>query len=413
MNRMRFIGGPAPAGSGRPTAVGFVGRLAAPVFNRQNRAFLGVLLVWGLGAVAIVGVPGPSSVRLIHWANGHMMEDRLLPAFAARFNGAGYRTSAGSVVEAVPMLANSGQITGRLRTLALYGEPDGSEPDPAVVTPAADHWMAQLTYGVGRQVWREELTRPIATTYVGIVTTREMAQCLGWPEREVGFEDVIRLGVQPAGWRAYACAKPSWGDDALLAFTYPDRSSTARSLLYAFYGIAAGRPVEELTLSDVQRPEVAGLIRAFQRRLNCYLPDTLDINLKMLPVPTCAHFFFIAEDNLVKLYQGKVAGKTLERDLVMIYPREGAVVHNHSSFVLDADWVSAGQREAAVMWVDFLRTEPQQSAFMQDGFRRVTEGPCIDPLGSPFSPCTVTPKRLIYPDGIDPAVAEEILRAWR
>jgi hypothetical protein len=50
---------------------------------------------------------------------------------------------------------------------------------------------------------------------------------------------------------------------------------------------------------------------------------------------------------------------------------------------------------------------------MQDGFRRVTDGPCIDPLGSPFSPCTVTPRRLIYPDRINPAVAEEILRAWR
>ena len=180
-----------------------------------------------------------------------------------------------------------------------------------------------------------------------------------------------------------------------------------------FYSIAAGRPVEELTLDDVHNPAVSGLIQAFQRRLNCYLPDTLDLNLKMLPVPSCAHFFFIAEDNLVKLYQGKVAGKSLERDLVMIYPKEGAVVHNHSGFVLDANWVSVNQREAAVMWLDFLRSESQQRAFMQDGFRRVTEGTCIGPLGSPFSPCNVTPKRLIFPDKIHPAVAEEILRAWR
>jgi Ca-activated chloride channel homolog len=382
------------------------------VLGRGNRAFLAVALTWGLGAAAIVGLPGPS-VRLVHWANAHMMEERLLPAFAERFNAAGHRTAAGWPIEAVPTLANSGQITGRLQTSLLHGGPAALEPDPIGVTPAADHWREDLSHRVGRPVWRAELRRTIATTYVGIATTREMAQCLGWPEREIGFEDVIRLAVQPQGWRAYPCARPSWGEDALVAFTYPDRSSTARSLLYTFYGIAAGRPVQDLTVGDVRRPEVAGLIQAFQRRLSCYLPDTLDINLKMLPAPTCAHFFFIAEDNLVKLYQGKVAGRSLERDLVMIYPKEGAVVHNHSFFVLDADWVSASQREAALAWADFLRGEPQQRAFMQDGFRRVTEGPCIDPLGSPFSPCNVTPKRLIYPDSIDPVVAEEILRAWR
>jgi Ca-activated chloride channel family protein len=376
-----------------------------------NRAFVAIGLVWAVGVAAIVGAPSPTT-RLIHWANGHMMEERLLPTFAARFNAAGHRTSSGSVVEAVPTQANSGEITGRLQTLFRHGGP-AAEPEPTGATPAADHWMTDLSHRVGRQVWRAELRQPIATTYVGIATTREMALCLGWPERDIGFEDVIRLAVQPQGWRAYPCARPSWGDDALVAFTYPDRSSTARSLLYAFYGIAAGKPLEELTVGDVQRPEVAGTIQAFQRRLTCYLPDTLDINLKMLPAPTCAHFFFIAEDNLVKLYQGKVAGKVLERDLVMIYPKEGAVVHNHSFFVLDAEWVSATHREAALAWGEYLRGEAQQRALMQDGFRRVTDGPCIDPLGSPFSPCTVTPRRLIYPDRITPAVADEILRAWR
>jgi Ca-activated chloride channel family protein len=369
------------------------------------------MLMWGLGVVAIIGFP-LASVRLTHWANGHMMEDRLLPAFAAEFNAAGYRTSTGAVVQVTPTLANSGEITGKLRTLLFHG-PTSGEPRPDLVTPAADHWMDYLSYVLGRQVARPDVTKLIATTYLGIVTTRDMAHCLGWPQREVGFEDVIRLAVAPHGWRSYPCARPEWGDEVLLAFTYPDRSSTARSLLYTFYAIAAHKPIEDLTTDDVHSPEVSELIESFQRRLNCYLPDTLDLDLKMLPVPTCAQFFFISEDNLVKLYQGKVAGKSLERDLVMIYPKEGAVVHNHSSFVPDVDWVSATQREAAGMWVDFLRSESQQRVFMQDGFRRITDGPCIDPLGSPFSPCQSSPKRLIYPERIDPAVADEILRTWR
>ncbi len=376
-----------------------------------DRTFAAVALFWVVGVAAIVGFPAPT-VQVAQWANAHVMGDQLLPAFAARFNAAGYRAPDGSVIQVTPTQANSGEITGRLRTMALDG-PTSGETGPVLVTPAADHWMVDLTHDVGWPMADDRSTKPIATTYLGIVTTRDMAQCLGWPQREIGFEDIIRLGIQSNGWRQYPCAKPEWGSDVLLAFTYPDRSSTARSLLYTFYGIAAHKSVEELTLDDVRNPEVSGLIGAFQRRLNCYLPDTIDMNLKLVPVPTCAHFFFISEDNLVKLYQGKVAGKYLERDLVMIYPKEGAVVHNHSAFVLDTDWVSPSQRDAASIWVDFLRGEPQQRAFMQDGFRRVTPGPCIDPLGSPFSPCQTTPTRVIYPDRINPDVADEILSAWR
>jgi Ca-activated chloride channel family protein len=118
-----------------------------------------------------------------------------------------------------------------MRTLVLHGDPATAEVPPVLVTPAADHWMGNLTFSVGRQLWRDEQATPIASTYLGIVTTRAMAECLGWPEREIGFEDVIRLGVQPGSWRSYPCARPEWGDDAQLGFTYPDRSSTARSLL--------------------------------------------------------------------------------------------------------------------------------------------------------------------------------------
>lgn len=380
----------------------------------MDRALCAVVAVWALGALVIVGLPSPT-VQVIHWANGHMMEERLLPAFARGFNASGNRTASGSRIEVVPRQANSGEITGTLRTLALHGNPTTGEQNPVLVTPAADHWMGGLRHTLERQLWRDDLNKPIATTNLGIVTTRAMAQCLGWPEREIGFGDIIQLGAQPRGWRNFSCAQPEWGEDVLLAFTYPDRSSTARSLLYTFYAIAAEKPVEALTLDDVHKPEVAALMAAFHRRLrlSCYLPDTLDVNLKLVPVPSCAQFFFIAEGNLVKLYQGKVGGRSLERDLVMIYPREGAVIHNHSGFVLDTDWVTNDQQLGAAAWMDFLRSESQQRAFMQDGFRRVTDGPCIDPLGSPYSPCHVTPKRLIYPDQIDPRVAEEILLEWR
>ena len=31
--------------------------------------------------------------------------------------------------------------------------------------------------------------------FIGIVTTRELARCIGWPEKDVGFADVVALAT--------------------------------------------------------------------------------------------------------------------------------------------------------------------------------------------------------------------------
>ena len=145
------------------------------------------------------------------------------------------------------------------------------------------------------------------------------------------------------------------------------------------------------------------------------------MNTKIVSAPYCSHLFPIAEDNLVKLYQGKIevpvgekkVARPLERDLVMIYPKEGSIVHNHSAYIVRGPWVSPDQVEAAEQWIAFILESPQQLAMMQEGFRTTKQIPCVDPLGSPFKPCSYTPQAQIYPDQIDPAVAAAIIKSWR
>ena len=375
-------------------------------------------LVWAAGAAAIF-LTAPQPVVIVHWANGHMVDsETLYPTFAREFNRAGHRTTSGKRISVHVVRANSGEIAGELTSRILHNTAlDRRKPNPTIVTPAADHWLSEVNKTVGRPVVNLESLQPPATTFIGIVTTRELARCIGWPERDVGFADVVALstGSSPDSETASRCRLLP---KARAGFTYPTRSSTARSVLYGLYALAAGTSPERLTVQDVARPEVGGYIQAFQNAVECYLPDTLDLNRKMLVEPTCADFYFLAEDNLVKLYQGKIEvrpgeRKGLERDLVMIYPREGAVVHNHSAFVVRAGWVTADHVEAAETWISFLKAEPQQQDFMQEGFRRGTQGVCVDPLGSPFRPCATRPHTVIYPDRIDPAVAVEASRSWR
>jgi len=113
-----------------------------------------------------------------------------------------------------------------------------------------------------------------------------MAECLGWPQRQFGFVDIVELATDPAGWSRYACAKPEWGREALLAFTYPSRSSTARSVLCTLYATAVGRLAAELTIEDVTRPAVVQYVKRFQSAVDCYVPDTLDLNVKIQDMGT-------------------------------------------------------------------------------------------------------------------------------
>ena len=72
--------------------------------------------------------------------------------------------------------------------------------------------------------------------------------------------------------------------------------------------------------------------------------------------------------------------------MVFIYPKEGSTAHNHSANVLQADWVTAEQKEAAQIWIAFLREDAQQLAFMGEGFRPATGIAYVPPAGSKFVP---------------------------
>jgi Ca-activated chloride channel family protein len=402
-------------------------------FSVGRSGLIGVVVaLWIIGVVAIFASSlARDTVVVTHWANGHMTTPSLLPAFAREFNAAGHTTRSGKRIEVRPIEVNSGAITCQLIRRVNPGtgcpENEGTggrdadkNPDPTIVTPAADHWLGEVNYALGRPVIDLPNTRPLARTFIGIAMLREMAQCLGWPDREIGFGDIIALRADPRGWASCPTARAEWGQTPLLSFTDPDSSSTGRSMIYTLYAIAAGKSPDQLTRADVADPKVVEYVRRFQRGVDHYVPDTLILNSKIFLGPRYGHFFLIAEDNLVKLYQGKIevedtTGKSrraLERDMVFVYPREGSPAHNHSGAVVQADWVTPDQAEAAQQWIDFLLEERQQQAFMQEGFRPGTALPYVKPAGSRFWPDPARPTTTLNPDRIETAAATAIVSSW-
>ena len=298
--------------------------------------------------------------------------------------------------------------------------------DPTIVTPSSDHWPVTVNHEVGRNVVDLSSARSIVRPIIGIVTYEEMARCLGWPERELGYADILALRADPEGWARYDCARPQWGQRPLVAYTDPTTSSTGRSLLLGLYSIAAGKPPEELTLEDVNDPKVVGYIKKFQGLVDHYLIGTTVLNTKIHQGPRYGHFFIMPEDNLIHLYDGterafvngvKVQAKPIAPgSMVMIYPKEGSMPRSNCACIVNADWVTPEQQEAAQQWIDFLLEDQQQRSFMTAGFRPGGKISLTDPSSKITGKYGLDPeggKVSLNPSLIHPAVAGEIDRNWQ
>ncbi|MBI2171476.1 MAG: VWA domain-containing protein [Chloroflexi bacterium] len=419
-----------------------VSEMSNSKLNRQRVlsliAVLWVLGIAGFFAARAVWPPPPEpTVEVVHWTNGHLMRTGLLPEMSTQFNQAGHRTQSGKrivvAVHDVPSELQAEYLVPRVKSGTRIdlsqlsgGYVAPNVPDPTIVTPSDAHWMVTVNHEVGHDVVDLKGALGIVRPVVGIVTYEAMARCLGWPDKEIGYADVIALRNDPRGWASHPdCARAEWGQQPLVAFTDPTTSSTGRSLLFGLYSIAAGKPPEELTPDDVSDPAVVAYVKQFQGLVDHYLIGTTVLNTKVHQGPRYGHFFIMPEDNLIHLYDGTerafVNGKRVtpppiaQGSMVMIYPKEGSMPRGNCACIVQADWVTQEQVEAAQKWIAFIREDQQQRAFMAAGFRPGTDISLKDPsskINGEFGLDPTKPTVWLYPSLIQPAVAAAIDDSW-
>ncbi len=372
-------------------------------------------------------------VVVVQWSNSHLMREGLLPAMAERFNREDHETDSGDPIEVVVVSCDSavqagdlaGRVTGDGAEQHCKGADGGRAPDPTILTPQSSDWLTDVNTEVGTPVVDVAGAPHIAETWLGIVTYREMAECLDWLDQSVGYQTLVDLLNDPKGWASHpACRGRGWGTEPLLAFTNPATSTSGRNVLVSLYLMAAGRSsAADLTVADVEQADVAASVRGFQGLVDHYMPGTIPLNTKIAQGPRAGHFFLMPEDNLVSLKQGteKVIGAdgteqpaVTDADLVMIYPEEGSVLNAHPAAVVDASWVTAEQIDGADEWTRFLRADRQQQAFIDHGFRPAAGTPLqVDPeqferWGLSAEP----PDAFIEPGAVAPDVLSRILDSW-
>ncbi|ABY34497.1 MAG TPA: VWA domain-containing protein [Chloroflexus aurantiacus] len=244
-----------------------------------------------------------------------------------------------------------------------------------VWSPSASTWLEVLKQETGNQNVAIS-NKPLVLTPVVIAMWKPMAEAMGWPNRPIGWKDILDLTNDPQGWGRFG--HPEWGRFSW-GHTDPEISTTALSTLIAEFYAATGKR-EGLTVADVQSEQATAFIRQLGRSIKHYGYNTLIFSENMKKFGMSYISAFPMEEITLIDFNKFDPPPT---PLVAIYPAEGTFWHDNPFIVMAS--TSADEQAAAERFYEFLLSEESQRAAMQYGFRPANPNvPLTDPISPAF-----------------------------
>ena len=284
---------------------------------------------------------------------------------------------------------------------------------PTIFQPSVSHWLALANSLSRQQVFDLNSASPTANAPVVMAI---------WESRLNAIRDT--LGVEEIGWEELLTvldAENGWQDFGLAGsrrsvfygHTDPFVSSTGLSTLIAEYYAAAreqGFTGRRLTLNEVNDEDVRAGVRRIEALIRHYSTRTTEFKDYISQGPEYLDFVALEENDLIAINRGLTQYQPPER-LVALYPKEGTFWHEHPMGIVQADWTTQEQREAARVFIDYVLLPEPQTYIMSFGFRPVN--PEVE-LGFPFEEqygvTLAGPTTLL--DVPDPEVIIAIQESW-
>jgi Ca-activated chloride channel family protein len=198
---------------------------------------------------------------------------------------------------------------------------------------------------------------------------------------EVGWEELLQVLHSPNGWQDFGI---SGRRTVYYGHTDPFISSTALSTLIAeFYASARanGFTGRELSLEQVNDPVVQQGVRDIEQLIRHYAPRTTEFVEYIARGPEYLDFVALEENDVIAINRGQTERGQPPESLVALYPKEGTFWHEHPFGIVNADWVTPEQREAARRFTQYVLSVPVQQSIMECNFR--PPNPDVE-LGFPF-----------------------------
>ena len=247
---------------------------------------------------------------------------------------------------------------------------DGKDK-PTVWSPGDQSWIDEAN-----QVWRDRNGTPLiaescpATVLapIGFAMWRPMAEALGWPDKPISWDDLVALSSDPQGWGSIG--HPEWGQFKF-GHTHPDFSNTGllmlTALAYSTVGQTSGLTADQVYSEPVEKA-FAGLE---QNTYHYGIQNRPLMQLLASRGPDYLHAITSAEAEVLKA--NAEFAKTMRFPLVFIFPSKGTYWSEQPYCILDGDWVTDTQREAARIFRNYLLDLERQNMAIDYYLRPVDE----------------------------------------
>ena len=238
---------------------------------------------------------------------------------------------------------------------------------PTIWSPGEISWVDsanQIRKDRGQPPLVSEACPPIVYAATGFAMWRPMAEALGWPDKPIGWDEIVALAADPQGWASYG--HPEWGTFKF-GHAHPEQSTTGFTMMATLAYNALDRTTG-LTPELVKSEPVREAFRVVEAHTYHYGLSTRGLMTLMAQRgPSYLHAVTSSETSTIKT--NEVQKDILQFPFVFIFPAEGTFWMDNPFCILDADWVSSEQHQAALLYRDFLLEPAQQDLAVTIGLR--------------------------------------------
>jgi ABC-type Fe3+ transport system substrate-binding protein len=258
---------------------------------------------------------------------------------------------------------------------------------PVIVSPASSLQIAALQDASNLQFGQSLVNpsdtlhcRPTVKTPLVLVAWKERADVLWGQNVNASFWDMIHDALNhPQGWAAFG--QPDWGY-VKFGHTDPLKSNsgfmTILLMTYGYHNTTTGLSASDI-LADT---EFQAWFLETEAAIGQFEYSTGPLMDKMVTYgPSTYDFIAVYEATALEQAQNAV-GRYGE---LRVYYPPATLWSDHPFCVLNADWVSPDQKQAARLFIDHLTSRPvQENALLKYGFRPIDTGIPLEQPGSPF-----------------------------
>ncbi len=244
---------------------------------------------------------------------------------------------------------------------------------PVIFEPSVSHWLALANEKSGRDLFDLANIQPTANAPVVMAIWQSRLDAIRQKvgHNDIGWEELLQVLNSPNGWCDYGV--PNCRRTVYYGHTDPRISSTGLSTLIGeFYASARsnGFTGRVLGLDQVRDQAVEDGVHNIESLIRHYSSRTTEFKEYIAQGPEYLDFVALEENDLIYINEGKTQYKPPEK-LVALYPKEGTFWHEHPFGIVNADWVTQDQKDAARVFTQYVLSDESQQIIMSEGFRPV------------------------------------------